>query len=115
MLFVLILLAAVALGVLAGLPAVRVRGLTLAVTTLAASVAIEELLFRWNWFSGGAAGARVEPPSLFGLDLGIAGVGDAYPRIAFGLLCLVAMTATKISLVPSMAARAGGTPASIFV
>lgn len=92
-------LAAVALGVLAGLPAVRVRGLTLAVTTLAASIAIEELLFRWSWFSGGAAGARVDPPSLFGVDLGIGGVGDAYPRVAFGLLCLVAMTAAMAVVV----------------
>jgi ABC-type branched-subunit amino acid transport system permease subunit len=92
-------LAAVAIGVLAGLPAVRVRGLALAVTTLAASIAIEELLFRWSWFSGGAAGARVAPPSLFGVDLGIPAVGDAYPRVAFGILCLVVMTSAMAVVV----------------
>lgn len=92
-------LAAVALGVLAGLPAVRVRGLTLAVTTLAASVAIEELLFRWSWFSGGAEGARVPAPSLFGVDLGIGAAGDEYPRVAFGVLVLAALTGSMALVV----------------
>ena len=85
------IIVAVGFGILAGLPAVRVRGLTLAVTTLAASIAIEELLFRWSWFSGGAEGARVPEPTIFGVDLGIAAPGDAYPRVAFGVLVLGAM------------------------
>ena len=82
---------AVVVGLLAGLPAVRVRGLTLAVTTLAASIAIEQLLFRWSWFTGADEGARVSEPSLFGINLGISAPGDAYPRVAFGILTLVAM------------------------
>ncbi len=82
---------AVGVGLLAGLPAVRVRGLTLAVTTLAASIAIEQLLFRWSWFTGAAVGARVPEPSLFGINLGISAPGDAYPRVAFGVLTLLAM------------------------
>lgn len=90
---------AVAVGVLAGLPAVRVRGLTLAVTTLAAALAVEQLLFRWSWFAGGAGGARVPEPTLFGVDLGISAPGDAYPRVAFGLLCLGAMLAAMVVVV----------------
>lgn len=82
---------AVGVGLLAGLPAVRVRGLTLAVTTLAASIAIEELLFRWSWFTGGAGGARAPEPRLLGFDVGISAPGDAYPRVAFGVLVLLAM------------------------
>ncbi len=82
---------AIGLGLLAGLPAVRVRGLMLAVTTLAASIAIEQLLFQWNWFTGSASGARAPAPSLFGIDLGISAPGAAYPRVAFGVLVLVAM------------------------
>ena len=92
-------LVAIGFGVLAGLPAVRVRGLTLAVTTLAASIAIEELLFRWSWFSGGAQGARVPEPSLFGIDLGIAAAGDAYPRVAFGFLVLASLAAAMALVV----------------
>ena len=90
---------AVLIGLLAGLPAVRVRGLTLAVTTLAASIAIEELLFRWSWFTGAAVGARVPEPSLFGIDLGISAPGAAYPRVAFGVLVLVAMVVSMAVVV----------------
>ena len=53
---------AVMVGVSVGLIAVRVRGLQLAVATLAASVAIEELLFRWPWLTGGDFGTRMSAP-----------------------------------------------------
>ena len=87
---------AAGVGVLAGLPAVRVRGLNLAIVTLAAAVAIEELAFKWAWFTGGLGGTRVPEPTLFGIDLGIAARGDAYPRPAFGLLCLVVVAACGV-------------------
>lgn len=90
---------AIVIGTLAGLPAVRVRGLTLAVATLAASIAIEELLFKWSWFAGGAAGQAVPEPSLFGVDLGISGVGDAYPQRPFGILVLVCMFVSMVLVV----------------
>jgi ABC-type branched-subunit amino acid transport system permease subunit len=80
-----------ALGLLVGLPAVRVRGLSLAIVTLGAAVAISELLFRWSWFAGSATGATVDSPALGGLDLGIRARGDAYPRAAFGLLCVAVL------------------------
>jgi ABC-type branched-subunit amino acid transport system permease subunit len=63
----------------------------LAVATLAGSIAIEELIFRWSWFSGGDLGARMPRPSLFGLDLGIGAVGSAYPRRAFVVTTLVVL------------------------
>ena len=81
-------LLAAGMGVLVGLPAARVRGLTLAMATLAASLAIEKLLFQWTWF-GGVEGKRVRPPRLPGLDLGISALGGDYPRRAFGLMVLV--------------------------
>ncbi len=90
------IIAAVGIGTLAGLPAFRVRGLTLAVATLAASIAIEELLFKWSWFTGGATGAEVPEPSLFGIDLGISAVGDEYPQRSFGVLVLVCMFASMV-------------------
>jgi ABC-type branched-subunit amino acid transport system permease subunit len=93
------ILAAVVIGTLAGLPAFRVRGLTLAVATLAASIAIEELLFKWSWFTGGATGAEVPDPSLFGIDLGISAVGDEYPQRSFGVLVLVCMFVSMVIVV----------------
>lgn len=90
---------AAAVGVLVGLPAVRVRGMNLAIATLAAAVAIEELLLKWDWFTGGDVGSTVAAPSLFGYDLGISAIGSANNRPAFGILCLVvlAMTAALVA------------------
>ncbi|MFG1923365.1 ATP-binding cassette domain-containing protein [Cryptosporangium sp. NPDC048952] len=81
-------LAATVLGVVVGLPALRLRGLPVAVVTLAMAVTVQALWFTNNDLNGGSGGARVTDPSLFGLDLGIGG-GRGYPRISFGLLCLV--------------------------
>ena len=81
-------LAATVIGVVVGLPALRLRGLPVAVATLAMAVAIEALWFQNNSVNGGVSGAPVSDASLFGIDLGIGG-GHGYPRIAFGLLCLV--------------------------
>ncbi len=78
---------AVGLGVLLGLPALRVRGMSLAIATLGAAVVIEQSLFKWRWFVD--AGSDVAQPRLFGIDLGIAAVGDDYPRRAFGIICVV--------------------------
>ncbi len=93
------IVAALAIGTLAGLPAVRVRGLTLAVATLAASIAIEELLFKWSWFTGGATGSEVPTPTLFGADLGISAVGDAYPQRSFGILVLLCALGSMVVVV----------------
>ena len=82
---------AVVVGVSVGLIAVRVRGLQLAVATLAAAVAIEELLFRWSWFTGGDFGTRMSTPSIFGFDLGISAVGTDYPRRSFVLLVIATL------------------------
>jgi branched-subunit amino acid ABC-type transport system permease component len=85
-------LVATALGLLLAIPAVRVRGMNLAIATVAAAVAIEELVLRWEWFTGGGLGKDVPPPELFGVDLGIAAEGDAFPRAVFGVVCVVALT-----------------------
>src|SRR5262249_3203052 len=51
-------LMAVPLGLLIGLPALRVRGVNLAVVTLAAAFAIDALLFNDTSFGGGLAGRK---------------------------------------------------------
>jgi ABC-type branched-subunit amino acid transport system permease subunit len=83
-------LVAVGLGTVAGLPAIRVRGLTLAIASLAAAVAVEELVFKWEWFTGGFSGAKVEAPSLFGIDLSVT-VGSEFARKEFGILVILAL------------------------
>ena len=84
-------LAVVPVGVLIGLPALRVRGVNLAVVTLAAAAAMDALVFSNTGFSGGLGGRAVGSPRLFGLDLGIS-EGKDYPRVVFGVLLLVIVT-----------------------
>ena len=82
------LLAAV-IGVIIGLPALRLRGLTLGIVTLAFAYAIEAVWFRNGQFVD-ASGGKVEQPELFGIDLSI-GTGLAFPRFNFGLVCLITL------------------------
>ncbi|MFW0795465.1 branched-chain amino acid ABC transporter permease/ATP-binding protein [Gordonia sp. CPCC 205515] len=81
---------AMIIGVVVGLPALRVRGLPLMVATLALAVFLEAFWFRNPSLNGGLQGAPVGSPTLFGIDLGI-GAGQGYPRIAFGVLCLIVL------------------------
>lgn len=85
-------------GVLVGLPAVRVRGMNLAIATLAAAVAVEELIFKWSWFTGGLTGTHVPSPEIFGIDLGISATGTAFPRPAFGIMCVVVTAAAAVAV-----------------
>lgn len=81
---------AMVIGVVIGLPALRIRGLPAAVVTVALAVALEAFWFRNTELNGGLDGSKVPSPRLFGIDLGI-GAGEDYPRIPFALLCLVVL------------------------
>jgi branched-subunit amino acid ABC-type transport system permease component len=63
-------LAATALGFIAGASALRVRGVSLAVVTLAAAVAIEQFGFANSTWGAGATGSPVPELKLLGIDLG---------------------------------------------
>jgi ABC-type branched-subunit amino acid transport system ATPase component/branched-subunit amino acid ABC-type transport system permease component len=98
-------LVSTAIGVLVGLPALRVRGLMLGVVTLALAYAIEAVWFR-NTQIVGTSGARVDNPSLFGIDLAV-GAGKAFPRIEFGLLCLATLVAVGFGVAKLRLSRFG--------
>jgi len=83
--------AAAGVGLLLGLVARRVRGIDLAVITLAAGVAIQEAVFANPLITGGLAGTKVPAPKLFGLNLALSGPG--FPRVQYGLLSLVVLAA----------------------
>jgi ABC-type branched-subunit amino acid transport system permease subunit len=89
-------LCAVVVGVLVGLPAVRVRGVNLAVATLAVSTALDALLFNNTSFSGGYTGRNVGAPHLFGLNLGPVGSGQDTQRLAFGILVVLVVAAVGL-------------------
>jgi ABC-type branched-subunit amino acid transport system ATPase component/branched-subunit amino acid ABC-type transport system permease component len=87
---------ATVLGVVIGLPALRVRGLTVAVVTLALAYALEAVWFRDLKFVG-ASGVAVPNPKIFGWNLGI-GAGLSYPRLTFGIMCLVVLTVVAVGV-----------------
>jgi ABC-type branched-subunit amino acid transport system ATPase component/branched-subunit amino acid ABC-type transport system permease component len=89
-------LAAAVLGVLIGLPALRIRGLPVAVVTLALAFALEAFWFRDLDFVS-SSGVAIPDPSLFGWNLGV-GTGLSYPRITFGILCLLVLVAVGIGV-----------------
>ncbi|MCC6778177.1 MAG: branched-chain amino acid ABC transporter permease [Hyphomicrobiales bacterium] len=62
-------IATTVLGMLFGLPAARLKGLYLAIATLASQLILEDFFARADWLTGGSSGAPAERASLFGLAL----------------------------------------------
>jgi branched-chain amino acid transport system permease protein len=81
---------AAALGVVVGLPALRLKGIYLAIATLAFNVIVEEITARWESVTHGNAGMPVAPVKLFGSELGTEG---------FYYLCLALATAAALACV----------------
>jgi branched-chain amino acid transport system permease protein len=86
-------LVATVLGILIGASALRVRGVQLAVVTLAAAVAIEQFWFANATWGAGQRGTRVPQPDLFGVQLGSAapfrGLDGKLPSPILGFMILV--------------------------
>ncbi|MBL8317499.1 MAG: branched-chain amino acid ABC transporter permease [Burkholderiaceae bacterium] len=62
-------LATALVGLVFGTPAARIKGLYLAIATLAAQYILEDFFSRAAWFTGGAAGATAHPPGLAGFEI----------------------------------------------
>ena len=90
-------LVAAVVGVLIGIPALRVRGLMLGVVTLTFAAGVEAIWFNNNSLDGGASGLAIPTPTLFGMNLGI-GSGNDFPRPAFGIMCLIVLTAVAFGV-----------------
>ena len=82
-------LVAVPVGVLVGLPALRVRGVNLAVVTLGAGIALERMVFNNPTFTGGNDGSTVpRGAQLFGIDLDGRTQPARYGVVILAVLCL---------------------------
>ncbi len=82
-------------GLLTAASALRVRGVSLAVVTLGAAVAIEKFVFLSTTWGGGSSSSPVPAPKLFGFDLSpygpFRGVDGKLPSPVFGFF-VVAIT-----------------------
>ena len=88
-------------GVVVGLPALRVKGIYLAIATLAFGFIVEEGLARWESVTKGNAGMSVGSPQFFGADLSAS--TDFY-YLALGVTVLV--TLAVLNLLRSATGRA---------
>ena len=86
--------AAVLLGLVTAVSALRVRGVALAVVTIAAAVAVFNFGFQNRTWGGGATGSPVPDPHLFGINLGptasFRGLDGNLPSPVFGWVALAA-------------------------
>jgi branched-chain amino acid transport system permease protein len=102
---------AVLLGLLTAASALRVRGVSLAVVTLAAAVAISNFGFLNTTWGGGQTGSPVPEPGLAGIDLGprapFRGLDGNLPSPVFGWVTLIATLALCL-LVGVLRQRAPG-------
>jgi branched-chain amino acid transport system permease protein len=86
---------ATVVGLLVAVSALRVRGVSLAVVTLAAAVAIEQFWFVNSTWGGGISASPVPSPHVFGFNLGpdasFRGLDDSLPSPVFGFFTLALM------------------------
>ncbi len=90
-----------AVGVVVGLPALRVKGIYLAIATLAFGFIVEEVLTRWESVTGGNGGLLVQSPDIFGWRL--AGNSALY---WLALATCVLVTLAIVNLLRSASGRA---------
>jgi len=89
-------------ALLVGLPALRLRGVNLAVVTLAAGYVAENLLFSNNRITGGYDGTPLPSPSLFGWSVD----GILHPQ-RFALVALAALAVSAIVVMNLRRGRVG--------
>ena len=79
------------LGALFALPAVRARGINLAIITLGLGTALELMVFNNSRFVGGYSGTKVGRPHLFGWDFNAITHPGRYAVVSMSLFTLVAL------------------------
>jgi branched-chain amino acid transport system permease protein len=79
------------IGFIVGFPAVRLRGLYLAIATLAFGICIERAIYYFKDFTGGPYGLVVAPPAIFGYEF------SSTPKLYYLTLVVVAVATIFMS------------------
>ena len=88
------------IGIVVGLPALRVRGLSLAIVTLAVAAALADLVYDTNGLTGGSAGLNVGFPNLFGFQVDETNFPMRYSVVAIVAFCLLALVIRNLRRSP---------------
>ncbi|MFN8037469.1 MAG: ATP-binding cassette domain-containing protein [Acidimicrobiia bacterium] len=89
-------LGAIPVGVIVGLPALRTRGVNLAVVTLGLALVIESMILNNAQLTGGVTGTVVGAPRFFGVDFDTFEHPERYAALSFVLLVLVAVAVANL-------------------
>ena len=79
-----------AVGVVVGLPALRVKGIYLGIATIATAFIVQEVLARWEHVTGGNAGISVKKPGILGWTIDT--------PTGFYVLCLVIAVLSTLAI-----------------
>lgn len=101
------IMVAIVAGVLVGAPALRIRGLLLAATTLAGAYAVEHAVLSNTTLSGGLNGSKIAAPELFGVDFSV-NKGTALYRPAFIIPLLILTVLLAVGVAVLRRSRLGG-------
>ena len=88
--------AAVPLGFVFALPAVRTRGINLAIVTLGLGTTMELMLLRNRNYTGGVQGTQVGNPDLFGYDIGSINHPARYGIFVLGMTMLTVWIVSNV-------------------
>jgi branched-chain amino acid transport system permease protein len=85
-------------GVIVGLPALRLKGIYLGIATLAFGFIVEEVFARWEGVTGGNAGKHVKAPDLFGWTLDS---GESFYYLCFVVAVLATLAILNLLRSPT--------------
>jgi branched-chain amino acid transport system permease protein len=88
-----------AVGIVVGLPALRVKGIYLGIATLSFGFIVEEVLARWESVTGGNAGKHLKAPDVFGWKVS--------SGVEFYFLCLVITIVCTLGILNLLRAPTG--------
>jgi branched-chain amino acid transport system permease protein len=88
----------VIVGVVLGLPALRVRGVQLAVVTMAAAVSLQSVYFENEILTDQTAGspAYLKNPTFFGIDLGVVGKNGLNSSLKFAIFTVIVLVGLAV-------------------
>jgi branched-chain amino acid transport system permease protein len=90
--------AAAGVGVIVGLPALRLKGIYLGIATLAFGFIVEEVFARWESVTGGNAGIHIKAPNLFGRSLDSA---ESFYWLCLGITVLASLAILNLLRSPT--------------
>lgn len=90
------ILGTVAVGALFAVPALRTRGINLAIATLGLGTTIELMVFNNRDLVGGSGGMKIGEPTLFGLDINAVSEGRRYSYVALAVLVLLVLAVANV-------------------